>query len=123
MNEKEKKAQQDFAKKLKKNRRANETREQAKGNFVEHMIDVATLDKSKKMQEKVNEELKHIPKGAGPQNELRLLYNACRRHSLGKKVMPKQTAKEVLEGCISRLKDDYPDFQFLYDENFFNKRG
>lgn len=80
-------------------------------------------NKRKQMQEKVKEELKHIPKGEGPQNELRLIYNMSRMRSLGKKAERKQTAKEVLERCISRLKDDYPNFQFLYDEDFFNKRG
>ena len=112
MNEKEKKA-----------RRANETPEQGMRNFEKHMIDIATSDKSKKIQEKVKEELKHIPDLPKPQNELRMIYQTRRMSSLGKKAERKQTAKEVLERCISRLKDDYPDFHFLYDENFFNKCG
>ena len=37
----------------KKARRANETPEQGMGNFEKHLIDIATSDKSKKMQEKV----------------------------------------------------------------------
>lgn len=57
------------------------------------------------------------------QGELRMIYWARRMHSLSEKVVRKQTAKEVLEECIFRLKDDYPDFQFNYDENFFNQRG
>ena len=107
----------------KKARRANETPEQGMANFEKHMIDIATSDKSKKMQEKVKEELKHIPDWPEPQNELRMIYQTSRMRSLGKKAERKQTAKEVLERCISRLKDDYPDFHFLYDENFFNKCG
>jgi len=80
-------------------------------------------NKRKKMIEKVKAKLEHIPKGPGPQNELRLIYNMSRMRSLGKKAKSKQTAKEVLEGCMSRLKDDYPDFQFNYDEDFFSKCG
>lgn len=80
-------------------------------------------NKLKKMQEKVKEELKHIPDWPEPQNELRMIYQTRRMHSLGKKVISKQTAKEVLKECISDLKPKHPDFQFLYDENFFNKRG
>jgi len=77
------------------------------------------------MQEKVKDELEHIPDWPDPepQNELRMIYNASRMHSLGDKVVRKQTAKEVLEECISRLKEDYPNFQFKYDEDFFNKCG
>ncbi|MFX0200167.1 MAG: hypothetical protein ACFFCW_28945 [Candidatus Hodarchaeota archaeon] len=75
----------------------------------------------KKMREKVKEELKHIPDWPEPQNELRLIYWDSRMHSLGKKAKSKQTAKEVLEGCISHLREHYPDFQFKYDEDFFNK--
>jgi len=75
------------------------------------------------MQEKVKEELEYIPDWPEPQNELRWLYNKRRLQSLGKKAKFKQTAKEVLEGCISHLKDRYPNFQFKYDEAFFNKCG
>lgn len=82
-------------------------------------------NKLKQMQEKVKNELGHIPKGprGGPQNELRLVYRSRRMHSLGKKSVSKQTAKEVVEGCISDLKKDHPDFQFKYDEDFFDKCG
>ncbi len=106
-----------------KARRANETPEQGMGNFEKHMIDIATSDKSKKMREKVKEELKHIPDRPGHQNELRMIYQTRRMHSLGKRAESKQTAKEVLEECISGLKDDYPNSQFDYDEDFFNKCG
>jgi len=78
-------------------------------------------NKLKKMQEKAKEELKHIPDWPEPQGELRMIYWTRRMRSLGKKAERKQTAKEVLEECISDLKDDYPDLQFNYDEDFFNK--
>ena len=123
MNEEEKETFQDIFKKSNKSHRANETREQAEGKFLGHMMDIATSDKSKKMQEKVNEELKYIPDWPDPQGELRMIYQARRMHSLGKKAESKQTAKEVLEGCISDLKPKHPDSQFKYDEDFFNKCG
>ena len=107
----------------KKARRANETPEQGMRNFEKHMMDIATSDKSKKMQEKVQEELKHIRDWPEPQGELRMLYQARRMHSLGKKATSKQTAKEVLMKCISDLQPKYPDHQFKYDEDFFNKCG
>jgi hypothetical protein len=82
-------------------------------------------DKLKTMQERVKEELEHIPDwpDPDPQKELRMIYNTRRMRSLGKKAKSKQTAKEVLKECISDLKPKYPDFQFLYDEDFFNKCG
>ncbi|HUU18147.1 MAG TPA: hypothetical protein VMW72_13435 [Sedimentisphaerales bacterium] len=106
-----------------KARRANETPEQGVVNFLEHMKDIATSDKSKKMREMVKEELEHIPDWPEPQNELRMIYWTRRMHSLGKKAKSEQTAKEVLEECISDSKTKYPDFQFLYDESFFNECG
>lgn len=126
MNEEEKKAYQDMLKKLEESRRANETPEQAMDNFEKHMEENATSDtrsKLKKMQEKVKDELEHIPDEPAPQGELRMIYQIRRMHSLGKKVISKQKAKEVLKECISDLKPKHSDFQFLYDENFFNKRG
>ena len=107
----------------KESRRANETPEQGMANFEKHMIDIATSNKSRKMQEKVKEELKHIPDWPEPQNELRMIYQTRRMHSLGKKATSKQTAKEVLKKCISYLEPEYPDFQFKYDEDFFNECG
>lgn len=112
MNDKEKKA-----------RRANETREQGMGSFIKHMKDVATSDKSKKMREKVKKELEHIPNWPEHQNELRMIYNVRRMHSLGKKAERKQTAMGVLEECISDLKSKHPDVQFLYEKDFFDKCG
>ena len=82
-------------------------------------------NKLKKMQEKVQEELKHIPDwpDSGPQKELRMLYNMCRMRSLGKRAEHKQTAKEVLMKCISDLQPKYPGYSFKYDQDFFNKRA
>jgi len=82
-------------------------------------------EKRKEMREQIKDELEHIPNWPDPQpqGELRMIYNARREGSLGKKAVSKQTAKEVLEGCISDLKKDHPDFQFKYDEDFFDKCG
>ena len=126
MNEEKKKAYQDVLKKHSKSRRANETPQKAMSNFEKYMEETVSSgmpNKLKKMQEKVKEELKHIPDWPEPQGELRMIYQARRIHSLSEKVVPKQTAKEVLKECISDLKPKYPDFQFLYDESFFNKCG
>lgn len=123
MKKEEFEAYQDVLKKHREAQRANETREQTKDNFVEHMIDIATMDTSKTMQAIVSEELKHIPDWPVPQNYLRANYQTRRMHSLSKRAEREQTAKEVLEECISDLKDDYPDIQFLYEEDFFNRCG
>jgi len=82
-------------------------------------------NKRKEMQERVKEELEHIPDwpDPDPQKELRMIYNIRRMHSLGKKATSKQTAKEVLMECISDLQPKYPDHQFKYEEDFFNKCG
>ncbi len=123
MKDEEFKAYQDVLKRHREAQRANETREQTKDNFEENMIYLATLDKSKTIQAVVSEELKHIPDWPEPQNYLRMNYHTRRMNSLGKKAECEQTAKEVLEECISDLKDDYPDSQFLYEEDFFNRCG
>lgn len=83
------------------------------------------VNKARKMREQIKVELEHIPNWPDPQpqGELRMIYNARRERSLGKKAVSKQTAKEVLEGCISYLKHDYPNHQFKYDEDFFDKCG
>lgn len=77
--------------------------------------------KLRQMREEVLQELKHIPKGALPQGELRAMYWMQRMHSLGKKATNEQTPKQVLERCIAYLKKDYPDFDFKYNEEFFNQ--
>ena len=80
-------------------------------------------NKREGMQEKIKAELDHIPDwpDPDPQKELRMLYNMCRERSLGKKATSKQTAKEVLKKCISDLQPKYPDYQFKYDEDFFDR--
>ena len=128
MNKEEKKAFQDIFKKSSKSHRANETPEQATDNFEKYMEEIAasqTPNKLKKMQEKVKEELEHIPDwpDPDPQKELRMLYNVCRMRSLGKKATSKQTAKEVLMKCISDLQPKYPNHRFKCDEDFFNRCG
>lgn len=77
--------------------------------------------KLKQMRGKVLEELKYIPKGPEPQNELRAMYWMMRMHSLGKKTKSRQNAKEVLENCINHLSKDYADFKFTYDNDLFKK--
>lgn len=79
--------------------------------------------KLEKMRDKAKEELEHIRDWPEHQGELRAIYWSRRMHSLGKKAKSKQTAKEVLEKCISDLKPKYPDFKFIYDEDFFNRCG
>ncbi len=76
--------------------------------------------KLKQMRKKVLEELEHIPKGAIPQGELRVMYWSQRMKSLGKKAKTQKTAKEILKICILNLKKDFPDFEFKYDGDFFN---
>ena len=78
--------------------------------------------KLKQMRAIVLGELEHIPKWPEPQGELRMVYWSCRMHSLGRKVNRPKTAKEVLEESITSLRRDYPDFDFEYDEQFFNKK-
>ena len=107
----------------KESRRANETPEEGMANFEKHMFEIATSNKSRKMQEKVKEELEHIPNWPEPQNMLRMIYQDRRMHSLGRKATSKQTAKEVLKKCISDLETEYPEYEFLYNEDFFNKRS
>ena len=124
MTEEEWKDYKRMLEKLEEARRANETPEQGMQRFKQHIFDTSTSRKSetsKQMQRIIDEELKHIPDWPEPQNELRMEYNTRRMYSLRKGAKPKQTAKEVLEECLIHLKGDYPDFQFKYDEDFFNK--
>jgi len=77
------------------------------------------FEKLKEMRNKVRRELEYIPDWPDPQNELRMLFWSKRMNSLGKKATIKKSAKEVLEECMLYLKNDYPNFEFKYDENFF----
>lgn len=79
--------------------------------------------KLKQMRQIVLKELEHIPNVPEPQGELRMVYWSRRMHSLGRKGDRQKTAKEVLEESITSLKRDYPDYNFEYDEQFFNKVG
>jgi len=67
----------------------------------------------------IPEELKHIPDRPYPQGLLRVMYQDVRMHNLSKKVDKKQSAKEVLDECITHLRKDHPSFEFRYDKEFF----
>jgi hypothetical protein len=72
------------------------------------------------MRSQVRMELAHITDWPKPQqSELRMLYWLRRMHGLGKKAQGNKTAFKVLQECIERLKQDYPDFEFQYDGAFF----
>ena len=68
-------------------------------------------------------ELEYIPKGSkgSIQNKLRFYYNAYRRRDM---VRGKQR-EESLKDAINRLKEDYPDFNPIFDKEFFqiSKKG
>jgi hypothetical protein len=72
------------------------------------------------MRKTVSAELSHIPKGRGPQQELRMAYWNYRMRSLGKKSKENKTAVAVLKECILLLEKGYPDFKFKYDQEFFS---
>lgn len=78
--------------------------------------------KLKQMREKVQKEIRNIPSWPEPQRELRMCYWTKRMHSLGKKATVRQNAKEVLKDCIAHLRKDYPDFEFKYDKEFFERQ-
>lgn len=75
------------------------------------------------MRRNVLEELDHIPKWPEPQGELRLIYWSRRMRSLGRKAKGRKTAKEVLMECIERLRKEYPNFEPIYDKDYFEKEG
>jgi len=77
--------------------------------------------KLKQMRECVLIELNYISKGPLPQGELRAMYWMQRMHSLGRKSTITQTAREVLDSCITYLRKDYPNFKFKYDKRFFKE--
>jgi hypothetical protein len=81
------------------------------------------LAKLKAMRQIVLEELEHIPKGNNAQNELRLIYFNRRMHSLGKKAKEEKTAKDILLESIALIKKEYPNFEPIYDEEFFAERN
>jgi len=69
------------------------------------------------MAKLVSDELMYIPEvyGDDRQAELRMIYNASRRHGLkiGK------TKEETLSFSITVLKKDYPSWSPTYDSSFF----
>jgi hypothetical protein len=44
-------------------------------------------------------------------------------HSLGKKMNEEKTAKDILMESIARIKEDYPNFEPVYDKEFFEGEG
>jgi len=73
--------------------------------------------KRDELNRKVNEELKHIPRGSFDQNMLRAFYNSMRRHDLGhNQAFP---AKNTLLRSIEMLKRNKPNFSPMYDRDFF----
>jgi hypothetical protein len=81
------------------------------------------FEKLKTMRQKVLDELSHIPKGNSAQNELRLIYFNRRMHSLGKRANNEKTAKDVLMESIARIKEEYPNFEPVYDKEFFESES
>ena len=73
--------------------------------------------KREEMNKIIKFELGYIPKGpkGSVQNKLRFYYNAYRRRGL---VKGKQR-EESLKDAINRLKEEYPDFNPMFDKDFF----
>jgi hypothetical protein len=79
------------------------------------------------MREQVLSEMAHIPTWPRPQQSyLRANYWLVRMNSLGRKAEKSgMTASEVMEDCISVLREKHPEFEFAYDKSFFKptKKG
>ncbi|MDH5440260.1 MAG: hypothetical protein OEZ48_15385 [Candidatus Bathyarchaeota archaeon] len=75
--------------------------------------------KREEMTRIVQSELGHLPKGdvGSPQNELRKLYNARRRHDLA----TNKTRRETMQFCIQEMERKHPGFVPEYDKTFFGK--
>jgi len=73
--------------------------------------------KRDELNKKVNDELKHIPRGSFDQNMLREYYNGMRRHDLS--LTPVVPAKDTLIRTIEAVRKDKPDFLAMYDREFF----
>ena len=73
--------------------------------------------KMEEMNKIIKFELGCIPRGpkGSIQNKLRFYYNAYRRRDM---VRGKQR-EESLKDAINRLKEEYPDFNPMFDEDFF----
>ena len=80
--------------------------------------------KLRKMREQVKEELNFIPRGDSDQNTLRQLYWTFRMRSLGKKPYEykDKSRGEILQICISMIRDEYPDFEAKYNKKFFRRK-
>lgn len=77
-------------------------------------------EKLRKMREKVEKELEHIPRGTFEQNMLRGFFQSLRMNSLGKKAQY-HSKEEVLSASIGALKKQYPKFEPEYDKDFFKE--
>ena len=75
--------------------------------------------KRDELNNKVAEELKHIPhiKGDLQQNFFRSRYSGMRRHDLS--LNPALPAKDTLVRAIETVTKDKPDFSPIYDTDFF----
>jgi hypothetical protein len=74
--------------------------------------------KLQEMRNIVKEELKHVPKGRQPQQELRMLYQMLRMHSLGKKGKG-ESREDVLKEAIASVKKRHRGFEPKYDADYF----
>ena len=70
------------------------------------------------MRKKINEELKHIPRGSFSQNMLRMYYNGIRMHDLSQNLAC--AAKKTVIKAVEAMKKNKPDFSPIYDREFFN---
>lgn len=82
-------------------------------------MDIKSPSRLKDMRELVSNELEHIPRGNELQNEVRMIYQMLRMHSLGKKAKTKATKEEVLLRSIESVKKQHPKFLPQYDTEFF----
>ena len=74
-------------------------------------------NEKREMRGKINEELKHIPRGSFDQNMLREYHNGMRRHDLSlNSALP---AKDTLIRAIETIKKDKLHFLPIYDREFF----
>jgi hypothetical protein len=81
------------------------------------------MHRGQPIRDKVKKEIKNIPRGNAPQNELRMFYWPLRMNSLGKKAKAPKTPEEVLIEAINAVRKNYPDFIPEYDKNFFKTEG
>ncbi len=76
--------------------------------------------KKEEMRRKIDEELKHIPRGVtgSDQNFFRSYYNGMRMTDLSQN--SECPAKETLIKAVEAMKKDKPNFLPIYDKAFFN---